>query len=156
MFLGLPVDANFGEIPPIIVPSRRVVVFDPHRRAVRRNGARRAPCRRLLDAGRPVDRRRTGPDATSGRLRGHHRWSLGAPPRQDGFVATQWHLGIGPSEPTTDALVVYNVDNVDGTSRSRRVGPGGPTPIDGLTDIPIGPGAVITIDLESPDALNRN
>ena len=34
------------------------------------------------------------------------------------------------------------------------IGPGGPTPIDGLTDIPIGPGAVITIGLESPDALN--
>ena len=29
VFLGLPVEANFGGIPTITVPSRRVVVFDP-------------------------------------------------------------------------------------------------------------------------------
>jgi len=69
-------------------------------------------------------------------------------------VATQWHLGIGPSVATPDALIVYNVDNAEGAITIEALGPGGPTPIDGLTDIPIGPGAVITIPLESADALD--
>ena len=42
----------------------------------------------------------------------------------------------------------------DFTGAFEALGPGGPTPIDGLTDIPIGPGAVITIPLESADALD--
>ena len=65
---------------------------------------------------------------------------LGAPPRQDGFVATQWHVGIGPSEPTADALVVYNVDNVEGTITIEALGPGGPTPIAGSHRPPDRPG----------------
>jgi hypothetical protein len=79
---------------------------------------------------------------------------LGAPPRVDGYVASRWHLGIGPSEPTTAALVVYNVDNVDGTITIEAVGPGGPSAVPSLTDVPIGAGQVITIDLVDPDALD--
>jgi hypothetical protein len=80
---------------------------------------------------------------------------VGAPNRDDGFVATQWHLGIGPSVATSEALIVYNVDNADAAITIEALGPGGPTPIEGLTDIPIGPGAVITIPLESAEALDR-
>ena len=38
---------------------------------------------------------------------------VGAPPRQDGHVASTWHLGSGPPEPTTEALVLYNADNAE-------------------------------------------
>ena len=37
----------------------------------------------------------------------------GAPNRDDGYVASQWHLGIGPGTPTEQALVVYNIDQQD-------------------------------------------
>jgi len=81
--------------------------------------------------------------------------SLGAPPRADGYVASRWHAGIGPSEPTTEALVIYNADNVEGTITIEAVGPAGPTPVASLTDIPVPPGAVVTIDLVDPEVLDR-
>jgi hypothetical protein len=79
----------------------------------------------------------------------------GAPPRPDGFVANRWHIGVGPSVPTEDALIVYNVDNEQATVTIEAVGPGGPSAIPSLTDIPLGPGAVITIDLTTDDALDQ-
>ena len=154
VFLGLPVEANFGGIPTITVPSRRVVVFDPtdeQYAGTVPDGRHAVVFSTLAEPSIVVERVLTRPAgdlvATS--------VVLGAPPREDGFVATQWHVGIGPSTPTTEALVVYNVDNVDGTVTVEAIGPGGPTAVEGLTDIPIGPGAVITIDLTAADALNR-
>jgi hypothetical protein len=80
---------------------------------------------------------------------------LGAPPRiNDGYVASRWHIGIGPTDPATEALVVYNVDNVDGTITIEAVGPGGPSAVPSLTEVPIGAGQVITIDLVDADVLN--
>ena len=154
VFLGLPVEANFGGIPTITVPSRRVVVFDPtdeQYAGTVPDGRHAVVFSTLAEPSIVVERALTRPadDSVATSV------VLGAPPREDGFVATQWHLGIGPSDPTTAALVVYNVDNVDGTVTVEAVGPGGPTAIEGLTDVPIGPGAVLTIDLTAPDALNR-
>lgn len=80
---------------------------------------------------------------------------MGAPPREDGYVASRWHIGIGPAEPTPAALVVYNVDNVEGAITVQAVGPAGPTAVPSLTDVPIAPGGVLTIDLVDPDVLNR-
>lgn len=79
----------------------------------------------------------------------------GAPTRSDGFVPNRWHIGVGPEEPTEDALIVYNVDQEDATITIEAVGPGGPVAIPSLTDIPLGRGAVITIDLVVPDALGQ-
>jgi hypothetical protein len=153
VFLGLPVEANFGDVPTIVVPSRRVVVFDPgadETTAGVPDGRHATVFSTLSDPSIVVERALTRPagDSVSTSV------VLGAPPRQDGFVATQWHIGIGPSVPTPDALIVYNVDNVEGAITIEAIGPGGPTAIDGLTDLPIAPGAVITIPLESPDAMN--
>ncbi len=154
VFLGLPVEANFGGIPTITVPSRRVVVFDPtdeQYAGTVPDGRHAVVFSTLAEPSIVVERVLTRPtdDSVATTV------VLGAPPREDGFVATQWHLGIGPTEPTTAALVVYNVDNVEGTVTVEAVGPGGPTTIEGLSEIPIGPGAVITIDLTAPDALNQ-
>ena len=56
---------------------------------------------------------------------------LGAPPRlADGYVATTWSVAIGPGEPTTDAFVVYNVDNADATVTVQTVTP------DGIENVP--------------------
>ena len=51
--------------------------------------------------------------------------------------------------------MVYNVDNVDGTVTVEAVGPGGPSAVPSLTDLPIGAGQVITIDLVDPAVLDR-
>jgi Family of unknown function (DUF5719) len=151
IFLGLPIDASFGAFEPIVVPSRRVVVFDPfsdesagtipdgRHSVVFGTSAQSIVVERVLT--RPAG------DSVATSI------VLGAPPRKDGFVATAWHIGIGPSVPTEGAIVVYNVDNVDGTVTVDAIGRGGPTPVDGLADIPIGAGAVLTIDLDSPEAL---
>ena len=80
---------------------------------------------------------------------------LGAPPRLDGYVASTWHMGVGPSTPTEDALVVYNIDQADATVTVEAVGPAGPSPVPSLSEIPLGPGAIITIDLTDPDVLNQ-
>jgi hypothetical protein len=70
-------------------------------------------------------------------------------------VANRWHVGLGPTEPTESALVVYNVDQEQAAITIEAVGPGGPSAIPSLTDIPLGPGAVLTIDLLAPDALGQ-
>ena len=43
---------------------------------------------------------------------------------------------------------------VDGTITVDAVGPGGPSAVPSLTDVPIGAGQVTTIDLVDPDVLN--
>jgi hypothetical protein len=79
----------------------------------------------------------------------------GATPRQDGYVASTWHVGTSPDEPTEDALVVYNADNAAGTVTVSAVGQSGPVPVPGLEEIPLDGAAVLTIDLTDPIVLGR-
>jgi hypothetical protein len=80
---------------------------------------------------------------------------VGAPPRQDGYVASEWHIASGPTEPVEDALTVYNADNVAGTVSVFAVGRSGPVPIEDLQELPIGAASLITIDLVDPLAIDR-
>ena len=166
-FLGLPLAIDGGGYAPITVPARQVVVFEPFEGPATAdaestsetefftspipNGRHSVVFSTLAEPTVVVERVLTRPvdDTIATTV------VQGAPPRPDGFVATRWHIGIGPSEPTTEALVVYNVDNEQATITIEAIGPGGPSPIPSLTDIPLGPGAVITIDLVAPDALNQ-
>ncbi len=157
VFLGIPLDAEFTDAAPIDVPAHQVVVYDPAAAAAADAAAGSLPPGRhasvfstLDEASIVVERILTRPagDAVSTSV------VMGAPPRIDGYVASRWHLGIGPTDPTSAALVVYNVDNVDGTITVEAVGPGGPSAVTSLTDVPIGAGQVITIDLVDPDVLN--
>jgi hypothetical protein len=154
IFLGLPVEANFGDVAPIVVPARGVVVFDPYDEAT---GATIPDGRHATVFSAPGDpsivverviTRPAGEQVVTSVL-------IGAPPRQDGYVATRWHIGIGPSEPTEEALVVYNVDNVDASITIEAVGAAGPSPVPSLTDIPLGSGEVIVIDLTADDVIGR-
>lgn len=79
----------------------------------------------------------------------------GATPRQDGHVATVWHVPVGPDEPVTDGLIVHNADLAAGKVSVFAVGRSGPVPIDGLQELPLEPSARITIDLVDPLALGR-
>lgn len=80
---------------------------------------------------------------------------MGGLARQDAYVASRWHLGIGPQTPTEEAIVVWNIDQSDATVTVEAVGPGGPTVVESLREIPLRPGSIITIDLTDPDVLNR-
>ena len=154
VFLGLPIDANFGDVPPIAVPSRQVVVFDPSdgdSAGPIPDGRHSAVFSTLAEPSIVVERVLTRPAGDSVAT----TVVLGAPPRIDAFVASTWHVGIGPETPTEGALVIYNVDNVEGAVTIRAVGPAGPTPVPSLTDVAIGPGEVLTVDLTDPDVLDR-
>jgi hypothetical protein len=154
VFLGIPLDAELGEAQPIDVPARQVVVFDP---AAEVSGVTVPPGRHasvfstLAEPSVVVERIITRPAGESVAT----SVVMGAPPRIDGYVASRWHIGIGPSEPAPGALVVYNVDNIDGTVTIEAVGPAGPSAVESLTDIPIGAGQVITIDLVDADVVDR-
>ncbi len=78
----------------------------------------------------------------------------GAVPR-DGYVASVWHLGVGPQAPTEEALVIYNIDQTEATVTVSAVGPGGPFAVPSLTDLPLARGSIITIDLVDPDVLDQ-
>jgi len=80
---------------------------------------------------------------------------LGAPPRADGYVASTWHVGIGPQEPTTDALVVFNVDNTAATVEVRSVGPDGSEPVEGLEALSLPAAGRLSIDLTNRAAVGR-
>ena len=165
-FLGLPSEFDGGGFAPIEVPARQVVMFAPFDgvsdatdvtsdsgflRTPIPNGRHAAVFSTLSDPSVVVERVLTRPFgetiATS--------VVQGAPPRPDGFVANRWHVGMGPTEPTESALVIYNVDQEQATITIEAVGPGGPSAIPSLTDIPLGPGAVLTVDLLAPDALGQ-
>ncbi len=166
-FLGLPSEFDGGGFAPIEVPARQVVVFapfdgvaddtddatsDPDFFTTRiPNGRHAIVFSTLSDPSVVVERVLTRPfgDTIATSV------VQGAPPRPDGFVANRWHIGIGPTEPTEAALVVYNVDQEQATITIEAVGPGGPSAIPSLTDIPLAPGAVLTIDLVAPDALGQ-
>ncbi len=158
VFLGIPLDAGYSDVPSIDVPAHQVVVYDPADAGVDDETGQAAlpPGRHasvfstLAEPSIVVERILTRPAGGSVAT----SVVLGAPPRIDGYVSSRWHLGIGPTEPAPAALVVYNVDNVEGTITVEAVGPGGPSAVPSLTDIPIGAGEVITIDLVDPDVLD--
>jgi hypothetical protein len=152
VFLGIPVDAAAGDNT-IDVPAREVVVYDPSadESVTLPPGPYATVFSTLAEPSIVVERVITRPAGSSVAT----SVVMGAPPRIDGYVASRWHIGIGPSTPAPGALVIYNVDNVDGTITIEAVGPGGPSAVTSLTDIPIGAGQVITIDLTDPDVIDR-
>ena len=74
--------------------AHQVVVFDPAAEETWDHAARRASRRGVLDARRPVDRRRTGADPSGGRLGGHDR---GRSEHRRGSTATSPRGGTSAS-----------------------------------------------------------
>ena len=152
VFLGIPIDALAGDNT-IDVPSREVVVYEPSAddAITLPPGPYATVFSTLAEPSVVVERIITRPAGDSVAT----SVVVGAPPRIDGYVASRWHIGIGPSTAAPGALVVYNVDNVDGTITVEAVGPGGPSAVASLTEVPIGAGQVISIDLTDPDVIDR-
>jgi hypothetical protein len=156
VLLGLPPEANFGNVAPIEVPAREVVVFDPSRTADGGDsnlpdGRHAAVFSTLAEPTIVVERVITRPAGESVAT----EVLLGAPPSADGYVSNQWHVGIGPAQPTESALVVYNLDQADAVVTVSAVGPDGLEPVPSLTDIPVGPGTVALIDLVADAVIGR-
>lgn len=81
---------------------------------------------------------------------------LGAPARLgDGYVARQWQVAIGADEPTTEGIVVFNIDNSDATVTVEAVGADGPEPVAALTDLRLRAGGLLTVDLTDPAVVGR-
>lgn len=135
---------------PIVVPAREVVTYDPGDEPDLPDGRHTtvfAQSKSSIVVERAITR-------TVGETTGTSVL-LGATPRQDAYVASTWHVGTSPRQPTQDALVVYNADNTAGTVTVSAVGQSGPVPVPGLEEIPINGAAVITIDLVDPIVLGR-
>lgn len=75
--------------------------------------------------------------------------------RPTGYVPSTWHLGVGPSEPTEQALVVYNIDQIDAVVTVFAIGPDGPVAVASLEELDLPSGGILTIDLVDPEALDR-
>lgn len=162
-FLGLPIESEGGGFAPIPVPPRDVVVFAPFVGSAGADaggglfetpipdGRHGVVFSTLAAESIVVERVITRPvgDSIATTV------TLGAPLRRDGYIATRWHIGIGPAVPTEDALVIYNVDLEDALVTVQAVGPGGPSPVRDLTDLLLPAGGLITVDLIDPDVLGQ-
>lgn len=73
----------------------------------------------------------------------------------DGAIPTTWHVTRAPAEATTEALLVHNADNNDGTVTVYAVGPSGRVPVPGLTDVVLPAAQRIALDLTDPAVLGR-
>ena len=147
-----PAAASSDLLDPIVVPARQVVTFDPGELTGLAEGRHATVFATLSDPSIVVERALTtiadGQPSTS--------VVLGAVPRlEDAYVATAWSMAVGPSVPTEAALVVYNVDNAEGTVTVEAVGAGGPVAIPGMEAISLPPAGLITIDLTADASLDR-
>lgn len=137
---------------PILVPAGRVVRFEP-------DTVTDLPATRYA----AVFATLTGPSVvvervTTQNLDGTVATSvlLGATARPDGYLAGTWHVPISPGSAVAGALTIYNYDNAEGIVSVLAVGPSGPVPIPGLTDLPLPPpSSVLVVDLTDPAAVGR-
>jgi hypothetical protein len=174
-------DTAVNEADPIVIPPRRVVVFDPYaeREQTAVDGVPIGEEPHEGEDGGIVDLQGPSLEVPDGRhatvfstlgqpaivvervltrpINGTIATSvvLGATPRPDGFVANTWHLGIGPDSPAEQALVVYNIDQIESSISVSVIGPDGPSVVPSLSDVTLASGGIITIDLTDPDVLGR-
>ena len=73
---------------------------------------------------------------------------------EDALVPNVWTLGIGPGEPTEDALLVYNTTNAAGTVTVQAVTPAGLVNVPGLEALELPAAGILPIALTDPAALD--
>ena len=150
IFVGIPEAVEAPE--PIPVPAHEVVTFEPSTLAELPDGRYAVVFATLAEPSVVVER------ATTTVIDEQLSTTVvaGATTRPDGYLATTWHVPQAPSEPTAQALVIYNRDNAVGQLTVSAIGASGPVPVPGLTDIALpGPDGVLTIDLTDPIVLGR-
>lgn len=73
---------------------------------------------------------------------------------EDGLIPNVWTLGIGPGEPTEDALLVYNTTNAVATVTVQAVTSGGLVNVPGLEAVELPAAGILPIALVDPVALD--
>lgn len=73
---------------------------------------------------------------------------LGAPGT---LAGPRWSMAVGTSMAVPDVLRVLNVTGLDATVTVKGIGPGGETPIEGLTDLPIAANGLLSLDFSDVD-----
>jgi Family of unknown function (DUF5719) len=150
--LGIPLTDELVTIDPITVPAHQVETFSPddveslpdgrHAMVFSTGGPQSIVVEQAFT--RTIDDRPTTSVLP------------GATPRlTDGYVATTWSTAIGPDEPTSDALVVFNVDNVTTNVTVQAVTPDGIVNVPSLAAIPLPASGLISIDLTDREVLDR-
>jgi hypothetical protein len=81
--------------------------------------------------------------------------TVGATTRPDGYVASAWHVGLGPAVGTESALAVYNNTTSAAVVDVESITPQGVQPVPGLVDVAVGPGAISYLDLTDELALDH-
>jgi len=150
IFLGI---ATAIGVDPLVVPAREVVTFDPSQVAELPEG--RYATVLATSTNEPAVVVERAVTATVGDDRAT-TVVAGATPRQDGYLASTWYVGLSPDEPSPDALILYNADNTAGTVSVSAIGRSGPVPVESLQDIELGGASIITIDVEDPLVLGRS
>lgn len=143
IFLGVP---EVQSLAPLTVPARQVVAFDVGPLSTVGDGRHVVVFSALSDSPIVVERVLT----TVTGARPSTSVLLGATGRPDGSLPETWRSALTPEEPTDDAFVIYNIDNVPGTVRVSYVSPQGPLPVPGLSEIEIGAAEILTLDLADP------
>lgn len=150
--LGIPLTDELVTIDPVTVPAHQVETFSPddveslpdgrHAMVFSTGGPQSIVVEQAFT--RTIDDRPTTSVLP------------GATPRlADGYVATTWSTAIGPDEPTSDALVVFNVDNVTTNVTVQAVTPDGIVNVPSLAAIPLPASGLISIDLTDREVLDR-
>jgi hypothetical protein len=73
---------------------------------------------------------------------------------EDALIPSVWTLGIGPGEPTEDALFVYNTTNAPATVTVQAVTPDGLANVPGLEALELPAAGILPISLVDPSALD--
>lgn len=63
------------------------------------------------------------------------------------YVSSVWYLPVGVPFALEGALQVLNATALDGLVTVSAIGPAGPAPLTGLTDVPLAPSGILTLDL---------
>jgi len=148
VFLGVPVTDTFLNDVELTVPAGRVLTLDTADVAGLPAGRHGAVFSTFAGDSIVVERVITRPagDAVATSV------VMGSP---SNLASTRWSAAIGTAIAIEDALVVLNVDAVDGTVTVSSLGPGGLVPVPGLDQVPLAAGAVLPLALTDPTSLGR-
>ncbi len=151
LYLGIPSDVQVA-VDPITVPAGELVTYTSDTVAGLPDG-RHGMLFDTQDAGQPlvIERAitRTIDDIpTTSVLLG------GLPRGEDALIPTVWTLGIGPGQPTEDALLVYNTTNAEATVTVQMVTAEGLVNVPGLEAVVLPAAGILPISLTDPAAVD--
>jgi Family of unknown function (DUF5719) len=81
--------------------------------------------------------------------------TLGATTRPDGYVANTWYVGLGPHDPTEQALALYNNTTTASVVTRQTIAPQGVQTVAGFADVAVAPGEIRYLDLTNARALDN-